>query len=247
MNEVNEVNERINKILNQLLELFITPEKVTTKLELYQSFFSDINQFAKRYELITTDEWKQVDQWLIHKSTEYLPPDEATHLKRAIEPLRIKAISYVLSKIKHYEYDVFISHAHANKNEFVDSFTKGLSKLGISIWYDTMSIDWGDSQKKQIYNGLQKCRFGIVVISPEFLGREWTEKELNELLQRQNESGQKVVLPLLYHYTIGEMKERYPGLADFNAKVLSSNDDIKGIVIDFARVLIHALKNENSL
>ena len=158
MKEVNEINERINKILNQLLELFITQKKVTTELELYRSFFLDINQFAKRYDLITTDEWGQVEQWLIHKTTEYLSFDEATHLKRAIEPLRIKAISYVLSKVKHCEYDVFISHAHANKNEFVDSFTKGLSKLGINIWYDTTSIDWGDSQKKQIYNGLQKCR-----------------------------------------------------------------------------------------
>ena len=247
MNEVNEINERIDKILNQLHGLFVTREKVTINLESYRSFFSNINQFAMRYDLITSEEWKQVEQWLIQKPTEYLPFDEATHLMRAIAPLRKKAISNVSSKIQHYEYDVFISHAHANKIEFVDSLKKCLDNLGINIWYDTTHIDWGDSQKKQIYDGLQKCRFGIVVISPEFLGREWTEKELNELLQRQNESGQKVVLPLLYHYTIDEMKERYPGLADFNAKVLSSNDDIKDIVIDFARILIHALKNENSL
>ena len=94
----------------------------------------------------------------------------------------------------------------------------------------------------QIANGLKKCRFGIVVVSPEFLGREWTEKELNELLQRQNEAGEKVILPLLYKLTISDMKKQYPQLADFQARIIAPDDDVRDIVIDFARVLIRALK-----
>ena len=141
-----------------------------------------------------------------------------------------------------YQFDVFISHANDNKAEFVNSLTTALGRLGITIWYDANILDWGDNWKLQIANGLKKCRFGIVVISPEFLGREWTGKELNELLQRQNGIGEKVILPLLYKLTIGDMKKQYPQLADFQARIITPEDDVKDIVIDFARILIRALK-----
>ena len=141
-----------------------------------------------------------------------------------------------------HEYDVFISHANDNKAEFVNSLTDALNKLGITIWYDANTLDWGDNWKLQITNGLKKCRFGIVVISPEFLGREWTEKELNELLQRQNDSGEKVILPLLYKTTIDDLKKSYPQVADFQAVVVSPETDVRDIVIAFARVLIKALR-----
>lgn len=242
----NEINKYIEEISNQLHELIVIPDKVTVNLQLYRSFFSNINQFAIRYHLCKTDEWHQVDKWLIKKSTEFLTLDEAMCLMRAIEPLRERALSSISSKVKVYEYDVFISHANSNKEEFVDSLKNDLSKLGISIWYDSTQIDWGDNLKVQIHNGLDKCRFGIIVISPEFLGRDWTEIELHELFQRQNKSGQKVVLPLLYNLSIEEMKKSYPALADFKAQVIKTNNDIKDISIDFARILIHALKSELS-
>lgn len=143
-----------------------------------------------------------------------------------------------------YAYDVFVSHANANKGEFVNALEMALQRLGISIWYDANKIDWGDNWKLQIKNGLAKCRFGIVVISPEFLGREWTDKELNELLQRQDSTGQKVVLPLLYNITVEKMKEQYPQLTDFQARVVSPTDSVEDVVIDFARILIRALKSE---
>lgn len=141
-----------------------------------------------------------------------------------------------------FQFDVFVSHANANKEELVNKLTTALSKLDVSIWYDANILDWGDNWKLQIANGLKKCRFGIVVVSPEFLGREWTEKELNELLQRQNETGEKVVLPLLYKLTVEDMKKQYPQLADFQARTIKPGDDLRDIVIDFARILIRALK-----
>ena len=141
-------------------------------------------------------------------------------------------------------YDVFISHATADKEPFVDSLRAGLRRLNINVWYDADEIDWGDNLKAKIFNGLDKCRFGIVVISSEFLGRAWTEMELNELLQRQDKSGQKTILPLLYNLTVDEMKNRYPILENFKARVVKANEDVKDIVIDFARIMICALKSD---
>ncbi len=165
--------------------------------------------------------------------------DEVKKLNETITALKV---SNDAERQPTHEYDVFISHANDNKAEFVSSLTEALGKLGVTIWYDANTLEWGDNWKLQITNGLKKCRFGIVVISPEFLGREWTEKELNELLQRQNESGEKVILPLLYKMTIGDLRKSYPQVADFQAVVVSPETDVRDIVIAFARILIKALR-----
>lgn len=143
-----------------------------------------------------------------------------------------------------YEYDVFVSHANDNKQSFVDSLYEGLGRLRIKIWYDTTEIDWGDNLKDAIMKGLEKCRFGIVVLSPEFIGRQWTDKELSELLSRQNERQDKVVLPLLYNLTVEQMIEKYPALSSIKARMITADEDADDVVIDFARVLIRALRSK---
>ena len=141
-----------------------------------------------------------------------------------------------------FEYDVFVSHANDNKQSFVDSLNAGLRRLGINVWYDSSILDWGDDWKAQIKDGLEKSRFGIVVLSPQFIGREWTTKELTELLNRQNERQEKVVLPLLYNLTVDDMKVKFPDLAPIQARPIREDEDAKDVVIDFARILIRALK-----
>lgn len=143
-----------------------------------------------------------------------------------------------------YAYDVFVSHANDNKQSFVDSLFAGLSRLRINIWYDSSEIEWGDDLKAKIMEGLEKCRFGIVVLSPEFMGRKWTEKELLELLNRQNERHEKVVLPLLYNLTVEQMVAKYPALASVKARVITADEDADDVVIDFARVMIRALRGK---
>ena len=142
-----------------------------------------------------------------------------------------------------YEYDVFVSHANANKQSFVDSLYEQLNRLRIRIWYDSTEIDWGDGLKEKIQEGLSKCRFGIVILSPEFIERKWTNQELTELLTRQNESHEKVILPLLYNLTVDEMKAQYPVLENIKARLVRNDEDAKDVVIDFARILIRSLKS----
>ena len=75
-----------------------------------------------------------------------------------------------------------------------------------------------------------------------FFGREWTEKELNEFLNQQNESGQKIVLPLLHEISLDELKEHYPQLGDIqciNTKDYSKEE----ITILLAKELIKRYKS----
>jgi len=62
------------------------------------------------------------------------------------------------------------------------------------------------------------------------------------LLQRQNETGEKVILSLLYKMILEDMQKQYPQLADFQARTITPDGDARDIVIDFARILIRALK-----
>lgn len=143
--------------------------------------------------------------------------------------------------ISNREYDVFISHANQDKEELVDELYDSLNKLGIKIFYDKNCLEWGDNWKSKILNGVNASEFAIIVISQNFFGREWTEKELYEFLNRQNENGQKVVLPVLKGITFDVLKNMYPAVADIQCLDSSkyTNDEI---ALLFAKQLIKRLK-----
>ena len=64
-------------------------------------------------------------------------------------------------------YDVFISHASEDKEEVVRPLANALRKAGLKVWYDEFELHIGDSLRRKIDQGLEKIRFGIVVISPD--------------------------------------------------------------------------------
>lgn len=139
------------------------------------------------------------------------------------------------------EYDVFISHANADKSDYVDELYLVLRKLGVKIFYDTEVLSWGDNWKQVILDGTAKSEFAIIVISENFFDREWTERELEEFLKRQNEGGQKIVLPLLHNISLDMLKEKYPLLGDIQV-IDSGRHSKEEITILFAKELIKRLR-----
>lgn len=142
---------------------------------------------------------------------------------------------------KRMKYDVFLSHANKDKLTYVNGLYKILRKLGIDIFYDSDIISWGDDWKQVILEGTAQSEFAIIVISNQYFGREWTEKELDEFLHRQNESGQKIILPLLYGITIDEFKNQYPKLESIQS-IITSDYTKDGIAILLAKELIKRYK-----
>ena len=135
------------------------------------------------------------------------------------------------------KYDLFISHANKDKEEFVEELNTSLEKLGINIFYDEKALEWGDNWKQRIIEGTQKAEFAIIVISENFFDREWTERELNEFLNRQNSNGQKLILPILHNITMEQLKQKYPSVADIQG--ISTKDySCDQIALLFARQLI---------
>jgi hypothetical protein len=109
--------------------------------------------------------------------------------------------------------DVFLSHATADKDNYVRPFAKELDRRSISYWLDEAEVLWGDKISTKINEGLKLSDFVVVFLSDGFVGRNWTEAELASALNRENSEGRTVVLPVI----IGEAKEllaNYPLLRD---------------------------------
>ncbi|MFA6013318.1 MAG: TIR domain-containing protein [Desulfobacteraceae bacterium] len=111
------------------------------------------------------------------------------------------------------EYHFFISHASEDKDEIVRDLATGLTDAGMNIWYDEFVLKVGDSLRKTIDNGLIKSKYGIVIISPSFIKKNWTEYELNGMVAREM-NGHKVILPIWHKITKDEVLKYSPSLAD---------------------------------
>lgn len=112
------------------------------------------------------------------------------------------------------QYDVFISHAWEDKEGFVDELYNELIALGITVWYDTAKIKWGDSMRKMIDEGLSKSKFGIIVLSPNYIAENkyWTKVELDGLFQLESING-KTILPIWHNLTKKEVMAYSPIIA----------------------------------
>lgn len=94
-------------------------------------------------------------------------------------------------------YDVFISHASEDKTQYVEPLCKKFESEGIKIWYDKNEILWGDNIVKKINHGLSKSKYVIVVLSINFIRKNWTNAELEAVLNIETNNGDIRILPLL--------------------------------------------------
>jgi tetratricopeptide (TPR) repeat protein len=111
------------------------------------------------------------------------------------------------------QWDVFISHASEDKENFARPLATRLRENGLRVWFDEFTLTIGDSLRRSIDHGLAKSRYGIVVISPDFLKKEWPQKELDGLVSREIE-GVKVILPVWHNIGATEIRAWSPILAD---------------------------------
>jgi len=102
-------------------------------------------------------------------------------------------------------HDVFISHASEDKDAFVRPLAEALTAKGVKVWYDEFVLKVGDSLRRSIDRGLADSRYGIVVLSTAFFAKNWPQYELDGLVTKENNSGEKVILPIwdeVAHYSL---------------------------------------------
>ncbi len=131
------------------------------------------------------------------------------------------------------EYDIFISHASEDKDDFVRPLAQALVKEGLTVWYDEFEFTVGDSLRRRIDDGLVHSRFGVVVLSPSFFQKNWTQYELDGLTERQM-AGEDVILPIWHRLTHDEILNLAPSLAGIYS-LNSSSDSLAHIASEIAR------------
>src|SRR5690606_16813156 len=111
------------------------------------------------------------------------------------------------------EYDVFISHAFEDKEKIVRALANALVAEGLKVWYDEFELRIGDSLRRKIDLGLSKSRVGLVVLSPAFMNKGWTNYELDGIVTR-SVTGEQIMLPIWHEVTKAEVVSFSPSLAD---------------------------------
>jgi len=137
-------------------------------------------------------------------------------------------------------YDVFICHAGEDKDSFVRPLALKLRQHRVEVWYDEFSLVAGMSLRRSIDMGLARSRFGVVVLSPSFFGKNWPEWELSGLVQRHLSGSRNVLLPIWHDVTEQRVAAYSPPLADVFA--IQSNLGLDEV----ARRLLEVLQPEGS-
>ncbi len=132
-------------------------------------------------------------------------------------------------------WDAFISHASEDKSDFVRPLAELLAGYGLAIWYDELSLTIGDSLSRSIDKGLAESRFGIVVLSPAFISKNWPEYELRGLTAREMHTG-KIILPVWHNITKDQVLQFSPPLADKFA-VTSSGREVRQVAFDLIKIV----------
>lgn len=110
-------------------------------------------------------------------------------------------------------YDVFISHASEDKDAVVRPLATALKLEGLRVWYDEFELRIGDSLRRKIDQGLANSRFGLVVLSPSFISKGWTNYELDGIVTKAV-TGEQVLLPIWHKLSKQEVIAFSPSLAD---------------------------------
>ena len=132
-------------------------------------------------------------------------------------------------------HDVFISHASEDKDEFVRPLASALITHGLNVWYDEMTLRIGDSLRQKIDKGLANSRVGLVILSPSFIKKGWTNYELDGIVTR-TVSGEQVLLPIWHNITKQQVMDFSPSLADKVARSTATHT-IDEIAAEIAELL----------
>jgi hypothetical protein len=197
---------QIEKYNNELVRISAKKADINMKIVQKRERLNDLNKKLQKEQLRESQTLQKNYENRIKQLTRQFDEAIASEISRAHQN--------VFSSEKDGEqYDVFISHASEDKETFVRDLAETLkNKYNIKVWYDEFSMKWGDSLRETIDKGLKSSKFGIVVISRNFINKGWTQYELDGLLQKEMTHG-KTILPIWHNITKDEVYKFSPSLA----------------------------------
>jgi hypothetical protein len=113
-------------------------------------------------------------------------------------------------------FDVFISHASEDKEEVARPLHDLLDARGLRVWLDEVQLKVGGSLRRGIDSAVAKSRYAVVIMSPTFFTKSWTNYELDGLVGRQM-NGEQIILPIWHNLSKSKLLEVAPSLGNIVA------------------------------
>jgi hypothetical protein len=126
------------------------------------------------------------------------------------------------------QVDLFISHASEDKDVIARPLAMALRENAFRVWYDEYTLKLGDRLRRSIDEGLNRCQYGIVILSPAFFSKEWPQRELDGMFAREIDEKRTLVLPVWHGVAVGDIRRYSAILADRIA--ISTTKGIPAIV-----------------
>ncbi len=103
-------------------------------------------------------------------------------------------------------WDFFISHAYGeDKADVARPLADMLRAKGYEVWYDEYTLTVGDNLRSSIEQGLAQSRYAVVVLSPSFFAKKWTNLELDGLFALER-TGEKRILPVWHNVSATDVE-----------------------------------------
>ena len=96
---------------------------------------------------------------------------------------------------KNNKKDFFICHASEDKKEYALPICKALIKEG--CWLDIYEIIPGDNIIEKIQDGIKNSRYALILLTENWLKKDWARLEFASLLSRQIRTKSKIVIPVM--------------------------------------------------
>lgn len=119
-----------------------------------------------------------------------------------------------INQIDIRKFDIFISYVQSDSDEYVDKLYVALMSREIKTFRDKQVIRVGQSLRQSMDNALAKSKFSIVVFSPEYLTKYWTNYEIDGILTKESLTGDQMIFPIWHGVTADEIASKSPSLAN---------------------------------
>lgn len=160
------------------------------------------------------DGWKaflnEYPEFTVTSRTEDIARNEMQTFLNRISGIIIQKL--IEQKEHEKEWDIFISYASEDREEVAQPLYNHLTSLNKQIWFDQSEIKLGESWVRKIQEGLINSEYGLFIISPNFMQKHWTNKELSTF-QSLVVSNEERILPILHNLHREDLKQ-YPFLYD---------------------------------
>lgn len=94
-------------------------------------------------------------------------------------------------------FDIFLSHASLDKEEFARPLREALKTINVSCWFDEEQIPSGAPIALRINDGIRRSKLMVVLVTPSFLAKQWTQTEMGVMLHQEITRNEDRLLPVV--------------------------------------------------